>query len=342
MSRTKSRVRIGSWAVLLTAAAVLAPARADAQWIAMPGMGPSGSGYPFYGFSWPVPAIGYAPWVGFMGPGGYTGWAGGASPYGIGWSPYYSSYGRAFNRYLGANMMASRYNLNTAEAATAYQAANLFHQEALGTMLDNYGGRKYASPSYDIRTGAPASVVPYSLGNGPGPGERERHPGVAIGGRQDVVGQPDGDAAGGGGTLPFNRLIGRDGEVLWPLGAPTKGDLGTKKKAADEAIQGVLQDARRGRRVPARRVVEARDKLAAYVNPAADAIRKHNEKDVAGFADYVQSLDAGLRSLAETRGTGRAGRAPDIDPPNRPKTGGDVLEKSLEKEAESAPRERDR
>ena len=336
MNRTKSRLRIGTGALLVAAAAALAPARAGAQWISMPGMGPYGSGYPFYGFSWPTPTIGYAPWVGFMGPGGNVAWAGGASPYGIGWSPYYSSYGRAFNRYLGANMMASRYNLNTAEAATAYQAANLFHQEALGTMLDNYGGRKYATaaPSYDIQTGAPTSVVPYSLGNGPSRAERERHPGVAVGGRQNVVGP------NGGGNLPFNRLIGRDGEVLWPLGAPTDGDLGAKKKAADEAIQGVLQDASRGRRVPARRVVEARDKLAAYVNPAADAVRKHNEKDVDGFADFVQSLDAGLRSLAESRGTGRAARAPDLDPPNVPKTGGDVLEKSLEKKGETAPRGR--
>jgi len=332
-------LRIGTWALLLAAAATLAPARAGAQWLTMPGMGPSGAGYPFYGFSWGVPAISYTPYVGFMGPGGYTAWAGGgASPYGFGWSPYYSSYNRAFNKYLAYNMAASRYNLNTAEAATAYQAANLFQQRALGTMMDNYLGAKYGAgaPSYDIQTGAPASVVPYSLGNGPGRGERERHPGVAVGGRQDVAGRTN----GAGGSLPFDRLIGRDGEVLWPLGAPTDGDLGAKKQAADEAIQGVLQDARRGRRVPARRVVEARDKLAAYVNPAADAIRKHNEKDVDGFADFVQSLDAGLRSLAEARGAGRPARVPDIEPPNAPRTGGDVLEKSLEKKGEAPPRER--
>src|SRR5207237_1092384 len=146
---------------------------------------------------------------------------------------------------------ASRYNLRNAEAATAYQAANLYHQQALGLMMEN---------EQRARLMAMGDVAPYA--------------------KYDVR-----TGGGGSGTAP----------------------------AANEAARDGMRDDRADGRVSVRRVAAARRQLAAYAVPAARELRdEKSSEDVAGFARYVQTLDAGLRALvagpdAGDRAAGPAG-----------------------------------
>jgi len=190
-----------------------------------------------------------------------------------------------------------------AETATAYQAANLFQNEALAERVDTYrrlkANRGYAPDPgrYDVASGGPTPSAPADSGPRP---------------------------------IPINQIIAKDGEVLWPLGAPEEGDLADKKGAASRAIREVAQQAMQGKPVPTSQVIAARNALADYANPAARWFEKNHKSDYDGFVNYIRSLDRGLRSLAES---GRMeGEAPaaysggiDITPPTAAPTGGDVL-----------------
>ena len=150
--------------------------------------------------------------------------------------------------------------------------------------------------------------------------------------------------------VPLSNLFARDGEVLWPLGAPTDGELGTKRDAASAAIQEVVTEFAADREVPTRKVIEARQALSDYAVPAARYFEKTEDKqDEKDWENWVSNLDRGLRTLAgiEPPPTGRPnpaaptgrgdatrrpnprGDAPDIQPEGVPKSAGEVFRESL-------------
>jgi hypothetical protein len=303
MSRSGGARRGLAAAVLVAGLVASMSGRAGAQWI----FGPSyaGWGYPYGGWGW-----------------GY--------PYGAGWG-WGVGYGMSLpllNTYRMQAMAlnASRYNLRNAEAATAYQAANLYHQQALNLMMDNYQRARLMALG-DVAPGVKSYVR--AGGEGAGPGRA-----AAVG---TAPARGEGPATGGRTPATFQEMIARDGSVFWPLGAPTSGDLGAKQQAASRAIRDAMQDYRADGRVSVRRVADARRKLAAYAVPAANALRDEKDsKDVRGFSDYVQTLDAGLRSLAagpETggRAAGPAGVGEQNFRPNvAPETAGEVVKEKIE------------
>ncbi len=144
------------------------------------------------------------------------------------------------------------------------------------------------------------------------------------------------------GDIPFNRLFAKDGEILWPLGAPTDGDLASKKQAADQAITKVVREYAQGGNAPVRDVVAARRALSNYAVPAADKL-KDNQDDYDDWVNWVSSLDRGLRTIAQS-GEGRGGRTAaspaegldiEIKPDTAPKTAGEVLKEKLQAETKS-------
>jgi len=313
---------------LLAAAALLllAGGRAEAQF----GLG--------YGYGNGV----FAPYQGLMyygvPNGGYWGAGGLFDPYqglgyygvpngGFGYWPGYwggPGYGQLWPQRRAAQMAnasryASRYNLNSAELATGYQAGNIYRQMAYSSLLNNGG------------PGAPRTVRIRRSGTDAGSGDS---PGVTARAR------PEGAAprAAANRRAPserpatFREMIADDGEVFWPLGAPDNGELGAKRKAAGRAIQQVMQDAKDRGEPSVRKVIAARQALADYAEPAAEQLKEDSPDDVKGFATFIQTLDGGLRSLvAGNAPAGGAGGRADIEPPSAPKTAGDVLKKGLDK-----------
>ena len=149
--------------------------------------------------------------------------------------------------------------------------------------------------------------------------------------------------------IPLNQLIASDGEVLWPLGAPSDGELGQKRNAADKAIQKVVAQFARGDRVPVRDIVAARNALSDYAVPAADKFEANDKQDYDDFVHYVQSLDAGLRNLDRTSAVANARQAPEapavplnIKPDDAPKSGGDALKKAVVDDKPATPSPGDR
>lgn len=265
-------------------------------------------------------------WGGWGGWGGYGGYGGvGIGRYGMSLSQL------NFFRMQAAARNASRYNLNNAEAATAYQAANLYRQAAIDEMLNNrMKAQQFAQSRFDY-----------------GPMDR----GYASPGRAPIRSRTQAPAAGEGQAAveaaqrpaTFNEMIAQNGEVFWPLGAPDQGELGTKRSAASAAIQDLIQQSRRGP-VSVRRVVQARNALSDYAVPAAQALKQDRPDDVDDFATYIKTLDAGLRSLALNEGATRPAspggttRTPDIKPDNAPESAGEVLEKKIDRKTDNPPR----
>jgi hypothetical protein len=269
-----------------------------------------------YGGGMAYPAFGY---------GGYgTGYYGGAGYYG-GFGYGYPGVGYGFGgigmtaadqwmtKYQNYALNASRYNLQNAETATMYQAANLLHQQALQTLMQNYAGN-YLNDKY---AGMPYGGRPMSYGGGAG--------------------------ADGAKVLPPEQLYTRDGRLLWPLGAPDGGDLKAKKQAADDAVQRAVGDYIASRAAPpVREVVAARSALADYANSAAREIKENRPDDYKDFTNYIDNVDASLRSLADVAHNGarpRTGpkRTPadvvggiDTDPKGTPKSAGDVLKEKVQ------------
>lgn len=248
---------------------------------------------------------------------GRPGWGLGPSAYGYGLGMTVAD--QWMGRYMAHALSASRYNLMNAEAATAYQAANLMHQRAAQTLMQNYMGSKYAnagaSPGYGVAPGRP-------LAYGTTGGKGEPRPAL----------RPD-------------EMFAKDGQVLWPLGAPEDGSLRSKKQAASQAIQKAVGDYLADRAAPpVSEVVAARTALANYANPAAREIKDQRPDDYEDFVHYIEDLDTSLRSLADVKhsGAGRARHRPapaevtggiDVDPAGKAKSAGEVLKEKVQAES---------
>jgi len=309
------RLRVPALAALAGTLILLGAGRAEAQ---------IGTWNPNYGSEWI-----YNPYAG-SGPGFGFGMAGlGFDPYGNGYAPggITVSDMAAMKAQMSA-LNASRYNLLNAQAASAYEAANLLNQEAAKDAVSGYRSAKQAyGPRYNIRTGSPG----YTSSAAP---------------PREAVAQVDPEAQP---ILPPDRLLAPDGEVLWPVGAPKGPDLDPRREAASQAIRDAVQPGTGGRRGSIRRIVRARERLSDYAVPALQQIRTERPQDEEDFVRYVRSLDLALRALAENRGqtenrgdgpigqapagapAGTPGRPParDVDPNDTPKTGGDVLQQTI-------------
>ena len=207
-------------------------------------------------------------------------------------------------KYQNYALNASRYNLLNAETVTQYQAANLMHQQALQTLMQtysmNYRNNKYGNSGYGVGLGRPTSY------GSSGSNDQAK-------------------------AIPADKLFSKDGQVLWPLGAPEDGDLKAKKQAASAAIQKAISDYIASNAAPpVREVVAARKALSDYANPAARELKDQRPDDYDAFVNYIQNLDGSLRSLADVAhngaGTARHRPAPaettggiNVDPKTLPK-----------------------
>ena len=152
----------------------------------------------------------------------------------------------------------------------------------------------------------------------------------------------------GSDAIPIQELFSREGDVLWPLGAPTDGDLGAKKDAASEAVKKVVTEFLADREAPTREVINARQALSDYAVPAAKYFEKTEDKqDEKDWEKWVTTLDQGLRTMAgiergpadearpnprraENRPKAKDEPAPELArPAGQPKSAGDVLRDSL-------------
>lgn len=316
MIRITSKTRLLS---LTAALCLLAVGQANAQ---APYYGPATYGAPGYigmgpaSFGLYTPGIptpyAFSPTSGWTGYGiDITGWGSG---YGTGWgfgyvNPYAGSgyglsaygespYSLAMARAQQSALLASRFNLMNAQTAQAYQAANLYRQQALGIAAEMYRQNKLYQPYYGVATGRP--------------GVARRRGTVAV--------------------IPRDRLIDASGKVLWPASTPSGAKLNAARQEADDAIAKVFQEQKENGRASVRSVVAAREKLAAFAGTALERLRADSPADAAGLEVFLYSLDRALVAMANNAATG-PGRI-NVTPDDAPKTGGEVLKEGIEKDRE--------
>ncbi len=222
-------------------------------------------GYGYYGglavvapgWSAPIPGVGG---YGFS-PGGYN--VGYGPNGGAGISPYDQQLA-AQQQYA---MNASRYDLQTAQAAEAYQRANLYQQQALSMAVNNAKEQAALRQKFSVKTmepkysNAPAKVAP---------------------------------------NVPLNDLLNDDGTPKWPGIAP-KNDL---RAQADSAIAAVAKDFRQDGQATVQDVNDARDALYAYGRPALATVRRQHASQGSSFKDFLNNLDVALDVMGQAPTTG--------------------------------------
>lgn len=332
MTKTSTR----PWRVLALGVILLAAGRAEAQ-VRQGGYGPRvGFGMPVGpGFLPGGAAIAYGPFgtnaVDVLGGvGAYTGYGsditGWGTGYGTGWgfgyaNPYigygagYGAFGESpYTLEIGREQQyalnESRFNMMNAEAAMAYQAANLYQQRAVGEAESRYRQAKTLQPRYQIATGATRF-------------DRRHHGALQL--------------------IPREKLLDSNGRVQWPGSTPSGQRLSELRQAVDDAIQKVAQEAKDHGRASVRSVVAARNALAEFSGSALERLRSDSPTDAASFQAFLQSLDHTLYTMAEggaasPHTAGTAGGGTSLTPDNARKTGGDVLKESIKKDDASTPR----
>jgi len=262
----------------------------------------SGDGYGAIGFGTDITGwgTGYGTGWGFGYANPYIGYGAGGGAYGE--SPYSLAIGRAEQDALNE----SRFNMMNAQAAMAYQAANLYQQEAMNEAVDKYRQAKVLQPRYQVETGTTRFD--------------RRHPTIQL--------------------IPREKLLDADGRVQWPASTPSGQNLSDARNKVDEAIMRVAQEARERGHASVRSIVAARNALSQFASLALERLRSESPADAAGFQVFLQSLDHVLYTMAESpaaaaaRTTGGTG----LNPDNAPKTAGEVLKETIRKDDTTAPR----
>ncbi len=250
--------------------------------------------YSPYGLGYGVGYGGYGPGYGMgygLGYGGYGGLG-----YTIGLSPYDQSMIKS-QRY-GLN--ASRYNLNNARATKAYAAANFYNDLAAATVASSYKTSTGIKPTYSISTGG-AKLSPQV--------------------RQEMAAHARAE------MIPREKLIDKNGHVLWPESMPTSSpEMAREKADVDAAVGVVAHEYATDGRASVRDVATAQEKLRDFGTKAIKELRSDKPAEAAGMAAFLGSLEYAMTTMADSV---RTIAADHTRPDNSPKTGGDVLKDTL-------------
>ena len=89
--------------------------------------------------------------------------------------------------------------------------------------------------------------------------------------------------------LPPNDVFENDGTVVWPASAPSSRSLDRSRSAAEEAIQIAVNEYIRYGRATFERVVEAKNRLAAYGLPALAKLKRSNRDKAENLLDFLKA-----------------------------------------------------
>jgi hypothetical protein len=164
-------------------------------------------------------------------------------------------------------MQTARYDMYNAWTANMYQAANLYNQQAIAHQIENGRLMQQAmEPRYDVRKRVPRT--------------------------------PKTNEAPAPTPLPRNEVLSPDGSVLWPGRAPTDGDLSKARSAAEVAIRVVVKEFEANGKATVQSVVEAKERLAAYGQPALRKLAGENMDAAKNLLRFLASLEGVINSLA--------------------------------------------
>ena len=189
-----------------------------------------------------------------------TGYYGGYSGYGFGTSSFDDPLARQ-QQYALAN---SRYEMQNAQASEAYAKANYFQQQAIAASIKN----AQAAPQPPIRERFNA---------------RTTRPRGAV---QPAKAEPN---------LALDKLVNKDGDVLWPTAAPKDGS----RDEFDAAIASLAKQFQDAGKADVQDVNATRDLLQKYGVPALAKLRRDRPAQAPALKTFLNSLDATLVGWAK-------------------------------------------
>lgn len=311
-------------------------------------------GYGGYGnFNFPG-YYGSGNYIGFPGYGAGYGGYGGLTTLGYGNGGYgygYGGYGAGFSGFggfggLGTTIGMSLYdqeaikeqqyminanqaNLANAQAMQAYQAANLYRQQAMNQAYSRYAAATSGSGSGNGSGGDSGSSYQtrYNINNG----NTVPYP-IFTGSRNRRINRA---------RLPREQVLTEDGKVLWPDNTPSDKELDPLREAVDTAFRDVAADREKHKRgnITIRDAVHARGKLVSFAAPAVEKLSEERSNDVADFQVFLGSLDFALRSMANAAPPTSA-TSQRTTPENTPESGGDVLKGTIKDDSRSTGEDR--
>jgi hypothetical protein len=161
------------------------------------------------------------------------------------------------------------YGINNGLVGPGYQAAYLLNSRAY------YGAAPQTVTDYQPLINAITSIPGWY-----GPQAHPYHP---------VRQQP---------SVPRAELLNDDGTILWPSATPNDATAAQSRRAAEEAVRGVVQESRKYGNASTRHVVDARNKLTAFAHQALPALKARNAADADSLERFIVELRKTLATLA--------------------------------------------
>jgi hypothetical protein len=196
--------------------------------------------------------------------------------------PYGSNYNYGFMRYGQGGFEGSPYNamaqsqLNMGmglapyggygpAATETYQGANQNLQQAATQAMQNQRQMQAMELRFDVRKRTPRTMP-----------SKERQANK---------------------LLPRNQVLSSDGKVLWPSKAPSDGELGKSRAAAEAAIKDAYKEFKAGGKASVQNIVEAKELLYSYGHPALDKAAGQSRQAAQSLHRFLSSLERAIDSL---------------------------------------------
>ncbi len=200
----------------------------------------------------------------------------GTSPYqygaatfgGYGTSPYEYSYG-TYEGYGHAPYYGSGYSVSNGQVESGFQAADRLYQPP--------------TPSLAPQTTVAPQMLYNKITSIPGwhASSRKVLP------RSRIL-----------PNVPRDQLLDKDGKILWPGAAPDDSATAGTRRAAEDAVRGVVSAQKTYGSATVRQVVDAKKKLTAFAREALPVVSARHRADSDVLERFIVELGKTLQTMA--------------------------------------------
>jgi hypothetical protein len=99
-------------------------------------------------------------------------------------------------------------------------------------------------------------------------------------------------------SIPRAELLNDDGTILWPAATPNDATTARARRAAEDAVRGVVRESRKYGHAGTRHVADARNKLTAFARLALPPLKARDAADADALERFIVELRNTLASLA--------------------------------------------
>ena len=202
----------------------------------------------------------------------------GTSPYqygagtygGYGTSPYQYSYS-TYEGYKNAPYYGSGYSVANGQVGSGYQAAEQLFRPLTSSLAPQTTDD--LRPLYNLATSMPGR---YGSSRKVMPRTRNLP------------------------NVPRDQLLDKDGKILWPGATPDDATTAGTRRAAEDAVRGVVDAEKAHGSAPVRDVVDAKKKLTAFAREALPIVIVRNRGESDGLERFMVELAKTLQTMADS------------------------------------------